>query len=163
MKRSLMGLGLLLALALCAGACAKDDSDWAYDIASELLSPYCPGRTLAECPSPQAGELRAWISVQAAAGRTREDVVEELYERFGNQIRATPKVEGFGVTAYALPIVAFLLGGVLVVVALRRMTGGGNADPPDAADPPSGGGGAPPARSEEDSELERIVDEELRR
>jgi len=157
MKRSLMSL--MVALALCAGACAKDDSNWAYGIANELLSPYCPGRTLAECPSPQAGELRAWISVQAAAGRTREDVVEELYERFGDQIRPTPKVEGFGVTAYALPIVAFLLGGVLVVVALRRMTGGGPLDTPESQ---SVGGGSPPARSPEDSELERIVDEELR-
>ena len=157
MKRSLTSL--LVVLALCVGACAEEDSNWAYGIANELLSPYCPGRTLAECPSPQAGELRAWISVQAAAGRTRDDVVEELYERFGDQIRPTPKVEGFGVAAYALPIVAFLLGGVLVVVVLRRMTGGG-APGPDA---PSDAGGSPAARTEEDSELERIVDEELRR
>ncbi len=159
MKRILMSVVALWALCLALPASAADESgpSWAYDAAHELMSPFCPGRTLAECSSPQAGELRGWIIVQAAAGRTRDDVYEELYERFGNKIRPTPKAEGIGVTAYALPIAVFLGGGVLVVIALRRLTAGVGASKSAVSLSV-----APSAVSAEDAELRRIVEEELR-
>ena len=50
---------------------SEDHPDWVYDVANELMSPFCPGRTLADCPSPDAASLRMWIAVQAAAGRSR--------------------------------------------------------------------------------------------
>ena len=64
---------LVLALALAAagpGAAAAEEG-WGYELANELMSPYCPGRALAECPSPQAGELRQWILDQERAGVPR--------------------------------------------------------------------------------------------
>ena len=64
---------LLLALALAAPAAAESPEapSWAYSLAHELMSPYCPGRSLHECPSPQADELRLWILDQEQAGATR--------------------------------------------------------------------------------------------
>jgi cytochrome c-type biogenesis protein CcmH/NrfF len=159
-----MSAVVLSAFCLALPVYAGDESEtsWAYDAAHELMSPFCPGRTLAECTSPQAGELRGWIVVQAAAGRTRDDVYEELYERYGNKVRPTPKAEGIGLTAYALPIAAFLGGGVLVVIILRRLTAEGRSPEPAVA----GRAGAPAvaaaASTPEDAELQRIVDEELR-
>jgi cytochrome c-type biogenesis protein CcmH/NrfF len=151
-----------LCLALPVHAADESETSWAYDAAHELMSPFCPGRTLAECTSPQAGELRAWIVVQAAAGRSRDEVYEELYERYGNKIRPTPKAEGIGLTAYALPIGAFLAGGVLVVVVLRRLTAGGGAPEPAVARRPGAPAVVAAASTSEDAELQRIVDEELR-
>jgi cytochrome c-type biogenesis protein CcmH len=149
-----VALALLCLLAVGAAAEAQEPEGWAYDVANEIMSPYCPGRTLAECPSSQAGDLRAWILVQEAAGRSREDVEVDLYERFGDVILAAPRAEGFGITAYAIPILAFLAGGVLVVVFLRRQTAEAAA-----ATAPTG----PAAPVPGDAELERIVDEELAR
>ena len=83
--------------------------------------------------------------------RSREDVEEELYARYGDQIRPAPKAEGFGIAAYAIPLAAFLGGGLLVALVLRRMT---RAAPLPAAPVP-----AAPV----DPELERLVDEELAR
>lgn len=123
---------------------------WAYDLANRLMSPFCPGRTLAECPSPQAESLRMWIVVQEAAGRSQEDVLEELYARYGDDIRSTPRAEGFGTAAYVIPVVVFLVGGVLVAAFLYRWTrrgGGPPSSPPPALDP----------------EMERRLDEELAR
>jgi cytochrome c-type biogenesis protein CcmH len=148
---------LVLAVSLLAAGPAlatTEPEGWAYDLANEMMSPYCPGRTLAECPSPQAGDLRVWILVQEAAGRTREDVEAELFERFGDVILAAPRAEGFGITAYAFPIVAFLAGGVLIVVFLRRQTTAAAVAHPPTPDTPAAPG---------DAELERIVDEELAR
>ncbi len=150
-------LGLTLALAFaCAGSAAAEDAvvepeGWAYKMAAELLSPFCPGRTLAECPSPNAESLRLWIIMQEAAGRSQADVEEELYARYGDDIRSAPRAEGIGLTAYALPIVAFVGGGGFLAWFLRRHTGG---DPGDDDAPP-------PAVADVDPELLRRVDEEL--
>ena len=84
---------------------------WAYDLPNDLMSPFCPGRSLADCPSPDAASMRMWILVQAAAGRTREDVEAELFERYGEMIRSAPKAEGFGASAYWMPAAFFAGGG----------------------------------------------------
>jgi len=123
---------------------------WAYALAQELMSPFCPGRTLAECPSGKADSLRMWIIMQEAAGRPRAEVEDELYERYGDVIRAAPRAQGIGLAAYIAPVVVFLLGGAAVVMFLRvqkRRSRESKQAPSAASDP----------------ELERILDEELAR
>jgi len=118
------GALLLLALTLAGPAAADAGAEqWAYDLAHSLMSPYCPGRTLSDCPSPQADELRLWILEQARAGATREEVEAELVRSFGDQLRQAPRAEGMGLVAYAVPAVFLLAGGVLLVAFLRRGAG----------------------------------------
>jgi cytochrome c-type biogenesis protein CcmH/NrfF len=146
----LMFAAMLIALSTSpTPAFSEETADWAYALPNELMSPFCPGRTLADCTSPQAASLRMWIAVQAAAGRTRGDVEEELLERYGDVLRAAPLPTGFGFTAYAFPVIAFLAGGVLVVVFLRRQTRR-SAERTRVAIPL-------------DPDLERAIDEELAR
>ncbi len=125
---------------------------WAYELAEYLMSPFCPGRTISDCPSPQAKSLKMWMIVQEAAGRSREDVERELIERYGEGLRPAPRTDGFGVTAYAFPIVAFLAGGVFVAIYLRRQTHSARllARPAQTLGPL-------------DPELEKMIDEELER
>jgi cytochrome c-type biogenesis protein CcmH/NrfF len=153
MARTLAVASVLLALLLAAHSGAKGAAEpegWAYRYFGEVMSPFCPGRTLSACTSPQAESLRMWILVQEAAGRSLEDVHGELVERYGDVILSAPRAEGFGVTAYAIPAVIFLGGGLLVGVFLRRQT----------RSPAQGAVEAP--RSEPlDPEIERIIDEEL--
>jgi cytochrome c-type biogenesis protein CcmH len=144
----------LLALALVVPASAEkaeEPETWAYRYFGEVMSPFCPGRTLADCPSPSAESLRMWILVQAAAGRSRDDVHEELLERYGDVILSAPRAQGFGAMAYLVPIAAFLGGGVLVGLYLRRQTRAAahaaEALPAEPLDP----------------EIERAIDEELDR
>ena len=153
MRRALIGA---FGLALCGWLAAVPASaepavqpqGWAYDLADELMSPYCPGRTLAECPSPQAQTLRMWLVVQEAAGRSEAEVKDELVERFGKQILPTPPAAGFGLAAYIVPVAAFVAGGALLWAFLRRQT---RERPRPAAAAPV------------DPELARLVDEELSR
>jgi cytochrome c-type biogenesis protein CcmH/NrfF len=126
-SRALRASAAVFMLISLAGPIALADpaapaTDWAYDLANELMSPFCPGRSLADCPSPDAESLRMWIVVQAAAGRTRTDVEEELYARYGEAIRSTPKAEGFGAAAYWIPVAVFAAGGGFVAWFLRRST-----------------------------------------
>jgi cytochrome c-type biogenesis protein CcmH/NrfF len=163
---------LLAAVGVGASATsqAADEPTWAYALWHDLMSPYCPGRTLAECPSPAADELRIWILTQAAAGASREEVEASLYTRFGDQIRTTPRAEGWGLAAYVIPAVAFVLFGGIVLLALRRLVGGNEMKAQKRVDPSvsalpfaSGGpvGTGASAGGQSDAELERLVDEEL--
>jgi cytochrome c-type biogenesis protein CcmH len=151
-------LALLAGLVLAAGAAAAEEAAapaeerWAYELAHELMSPFCPGRALAECPSPQADALRLWILQQARAGATREQVEAQLLESFGDQLRQSPRPEGVGLVAYVVPALLVVAGGGLLALFLRRQAQ--RAGPAPAA---SG-----PARVARDPELERRLDEELR-
>ena len=147
---------LICVLALGAAPASAQPEGWAHDLSSEMMSPFCPGRTLADCPSPQADSLRMWILVQESAGRSRQDVEEELYERYGDVILAAPRAEGIGIAAYAVPVLAFLGGGGLIAWLLRRLTARAAADPEPKIS-------AVPGESALESELERIVEEELAR
>ena len=151
----------------CASAAAEPsaNADWAYELWHDLMSPYCPGRTLAECPSPAADELRLWILTQAAAGADRAEVEASLYARFGDQIRTTPKAEGWGLAAYVIPALAFLVFGGIVLLVLRRLVAGGETSPAAAPAVPVQ---APPLSASpasgmqySEAELERMVDEEF--
>ncbi len=160
MARRVRMLLAVLLLGTLATAAAAENEGFAYDLASELMSPFCPGRTVSSCPSPQAGELIQWIQVQEAAGATEEEVVEMLIERFGEEILGAPPAEGITLWAYVFPVVGFVGGGGIVAVALRRIVGRRNDDD-DQAQPPQSSGSAAPSVSADDDELERLVDEEL--
>lgn len=146
--------------AVAQGASPSEAPAWAYQLPHDLMSPFCPGRTLAECPSPQADELRLWILTQAAAGASEAEVEESLIDRFGEQILGAPRAEGWGLAAYLLPLGGFVLGGFVVFWVLRRLSSPAatGEDAPEAA--PRAGAAT---RSPADPELERILDEELER
>ncbi len=145
----------LLSFALAFTALAGDTAPtqapagWAYDLMNELLSPYCPGRLLSDCPSPQAQTLRMWLIVQEAAGRPRAEVEAEVVARYGESVLGAPRAEGIGIAAYVMPAVAVLAGGGLLFWFLRRQTR--SAPTPKTVTP-----SAPL-----DPELERLLDEKL--
>jgi len=124
-----LAVGLVLAVGVAPLALAADpdapgeavDESWAYEVWHDTMSPYCPGRTLAECPSPQADQLRLWILDQASAGATREEVEQAMFREFGDQILTAPRAEGWGLAAYVIPLAGFVLGGGIVILVVRRL------------------------------------------
>jgi cytochrome c-type biogenesis protein CcmH/NrfF len=146
-------LVLLLGIAWVLPAPGADEkSGWGYQLSREVMSPYCPGRALSDCPSPSAAELRQWIVEQEDAGVSRSEVEQELFRVFGDQLLQAPRAEGMGLMAYLIPAAAFTAGAVLVVLFLRRqrLAIDGSASATAPAVP-------------RDPELERMVEEELRR
>jgi cytochrome c-type biogenesis protein CcmH/NrfF len=103
-----------------AGASAPAVPDGAerllQQLSHDLMSPYCPGRTIASCPSSQARALEDHILELAQAGQTRAEIEGALVERFGPEIvgyRGRPELL-WGAAAVATVSIA------LVVIAGRR-------------------------------------------
>ena len=118
------------ALVVLAATLTALSSAWAQDQAidtkanalyDEVMSPFCPGRTLANCPSPQAAELREQIKQRLTAGSTDEQIKDELYEAYGEVVLGAPRKEGFGLLAYVLPAFFILAGAVVLVRWVNSM------------------------------------------
>ncbi|MDQ3941043.1 MAG: cytochrome c-type biogenesis protein CcmH [Actinomycetota bacterium] len=116
MKRILLVTSLLVAVAAPASASPQD---LANDISNEIMSPFCPGVTLHDCPSKAALNLRDQIEEWAAAGWSRERIMSELVSQYGERVRGAPLTRGSGLLAWVLPGLA-LIGGLAIAFALAR-------------------------------------------
>ena len=79
------------------------------ELSHDLMSPYCPGRTIASCPSGQARKLEEEILQDARAGKTREEIETALVERFGREIQGYIGRPELIYGSAALALVAVLL------------------------------------------------------
>ena len=97
--RLLIAVVAALAVALPVAAVRAQPHDAAADaqkIFTSVMSPYCPGRLLADCPSSAAFELRAEILGRLESGESDADVERDPYGKFGDSIRAVPPAMGWG-------------------------------------------------------------------
>lgn len=102
---------------------APDAATEAQAVAEALMSPYCPGQTLAACPSPGAATLREELLRRFAQGEERSAVVADLVSRFGSQVTGVPGRRGFGMLAWVLPPA----GGAAILLLVWAMTSGRRA------------------------------------
>lgn len=75
----------------------------AADLTHALMSPFCPGKLLAECTSPAAGELRQAILHRLEAGESADDLRADLVRRYGATILGAPEARGLGLLVWVLP------------------------------------------------------------
>lgn len=86
---------------------STDVETQAQQVFTHVMSPYCPGLLLADCPSPDAFTLRAEVRARLRAGEAAEDIEESLYTKFGDGIRAVPKAGGIGLVLWVAPLIVF--------------------------------------------------------
>ena len=129
----------LVAPAALAGQYSAEVETAASEIFHATMSPFCPGRTLTTCPSSQAAELKDEIRAKLAAGVSPDSIRAELYAEYGEMVRATPPKSGFGLLAWLVPGLAFLVGALVLMRRLGRMrtAAGTGAARPAEMDPES--------------------------
>jgi cytochrome c-type biogenesis protein CcmH/NrfF len=118
---SLLGAGAADAGAQATRDAASDEATTrAFALSHEIMSPYCPGMTLATCPSEAAAQLRTEIAGRFRAGESRAAIVDGLVGRFGDSIRGTPRPRGVALSLWVVPG----LVGVAIIWALIRSARG---------------------------------------
>jgi cytochrome c-type biogenesis protein CcmH len=107
------------------------------DVEDEVMCPIC-GTALNLSSSPQADRERAFIRRQIAAGRTKDQIKDELVAQYGTRVLAEPPKSGFDLTAWLVPGAAILLAAVAIALGLwrwRRAGRGGGGRPPGGRPP----------------------------
>jgi cytochrome c-type biogenesis protein CcmH/NrfF len=115
--RTLASAAVLLVLLAAPAAAAPEDV--ANDISLEIMSPFCDGVTLHDCPSQEAQALRARIQEWAGRGHSKGEIINRLEREFGPGILGAPKAEGSGFLAW-LPPLAVLAAGVATAFVVVR-------------------------------------------
>lgn len=125
----------------------------ARDIASDMPSPYCPGRSIASCPSQAARELEDDILELAKDGKEKGEIEAILVQRFGE--------DKMGSSSQGEILAAVVLGTVLALVAIvllaRRWM-----KPADAA-AGAASAGTPAAKAKDSAGLDGVSADELDR
>lgn len=147
MRRLLALLTIVLALAPQTAHAAPEDV--ANAVAQEVMSPYCPGVTLHDCPSSSAQEMREEITEWARDGMTKDDIMARLEDEFGSSIRAVPRGSG-GLFAWLLPALALVAGAAAALLLARRWSRRRPASPAPAL------AASPEAAARLNAELDRL-------
>ncbi len=85
------------------------------EVQDRIMSPFCPGLTVAECPSGQSAELRLTIDAMVASGVTNREIDDWAVANYGEAALSRPR----GLLAWLAPAVATLGGLALVLARLK--------------------------------------------
>jgi cytochrome c-type biogenesis protein CcmH len=141
---------LMAALLLAAPAFASEAHPTLNELEGQVMCPICH-TTLDQSNSAAAQRIKAFIVRRIRAGDSRSEIERRLVADFGPAILAQPPKHGFDLLAWLLPIVGILAGGLAVGFAAWRWTRTHEPEPALVGVGPL------------DPELERRLDEELRR
>lgn len=86
----------------------------------QVMSPFCPGLILTNCPTLAADSLRRSIRDRFKAGATREQVMRELSATYGDVIKSAPEQSGFGLLAWVVPGLGVFVAGLFLTAFIRR-------------------------------------------
>lgn len=130
------------------GLCQPSDVSTSTDrIMAEIMSPYCPGRLLRDCPSGQALQLKEKIVSRLESGESEEKIFADLIATFGEEVRAAPRARGFGLVAWLAPSVFLFFGLILTVLWLKNRSLSRGEEP-----------AAPGLDAEAEERLSRLID-----
>ena len=127
---------LALALPTAAGAVSALRTEL-NEIEAEVMCPVC-GTLLELAESPQATREKAFVEKLVKQGKSKDEIKEALVAQYGDAVLAEPKGSGFSLSAYVVPIVAFLVAVVLLAFAVwkwRRAAGSRDDKHPEVEGP----------------------------
>lgn len=131
---------VVAAAAVFAGNAAPAAADPALEermkaIAAELRCLVCQNQSIADSHSGLAEDLRRQIREMLAAGRSDDQVMAFMTERYGDFVRYRPPLKGTTLLLWLGPVLLVAVTvGTLVRVLRRRQRLGADAFEPDAPD-----------------------------
>jgi len=132
-----LGVALALMAVGTLGARAATPQTSLGEISSEVMCPVC-GTLLELAESPQALRQKAFISRLVAEGQSKEQIKDALVAEYGTEVLALPQGSGFDLSAYLVPVIAFVLAAIALafgVLRWRRAAGAAGSEQTAAAGP----------------------------
>lgn len=132
----------------------------ARQIETMLIAPCCWNQPVSDHQSPASDEVKREVRALLAAGRSRQEVLDDFAGRYGVRILAEPPAVGFTRFLYVLPWVVFGGSALGLTWLVRRMS----AKRPAVAGEPApavAAGASPGAVAGAPGDYEQRLDDEL--
>lgn len=110
---------IVLALAALAAAAPAAERASLTEIEKQVMCPVC-GTLLQLAESPQAQRERVFINRLIAAGKSEEQIKDALVAEYGTEVLALPEGSGFSLSAYLVPIIAFMIAVAALAIGVMR-------------------------------------------
>ena len=130
---------LLLSIAVAgagAGVVRHEDPDEQRikAIAVALRCPVCQGESIYDSHSTVAGQMKALIREQVAAGKSDDEITSFFVDRYGEFILMEPRASWRTALVWVFPIAALLGGTATLLLLLRRRASKANRQAAAPAD-----------------------------
>ena len=90
------------------------------EITKNLRCLICQGQTIHESNSDFAESMKKYIKSELENGKTNDEVFSSLIEKYGQWIVYDPGISRNTLLLWALPLLLFLVGGVIIAKKIFR-------------------------------------------
>ena len=90
------------------------------NITKNLRCLICQGQTIHESNSDFAESMKKYIKGELENGKTNDEVFSSLIEKYGQWIVYDPGISRNTLLLWALPLLLFLIGGVIIAKKILR-------------------------------------------
>ena len=90
------------------------------NITKNLRCLICQGQTIHESNSDFAESMKKYIKSELEKGKTNEEIFLSLVEKYGQWIVYDPGISRNTLLLWSLPLLLFLIGGVIIVKKIFR-------------------------------------------
>ena len=90
------------------------------NITKNLRCLICQGQTIHESNSDFAESMKKYIKGELENGKTKDEVFSSLIEKYGQWIVYDPGISRNTLLLWALPLLLFLIGGVIIAKKIFR-------------------------------------------
>jgi len=97
----------------------------------ELRCLVCRSETIADSNAPLAADLRRGVAEQITAGKTDEDILKFMTDRYGDYVLYTPPVAPRTWLLWGAPVLFLLAACLVAVITIRRKARLPDSDPND--------------------------------
>lgn len=94
----------------------------------DMRCPKCQNQNLSGSDSPIARDLRNELYVQIKEGRSDQQIVDFMVERYGEFILYKPRLTPATIALWSLPVLVLLLGAFTLAMIVRRRRASGALD-----------------------------------
>ena len=110
----------LIILLLIPNLLFADDQFERNKITKNLRCLICQGQTIHESNSDFAESMKKYIKSELENGKTNDEVFSSLIEKYGQWIVYDPGISRNTLLLWALPLLLFLIGGVIIAKKIFR-------------------------------------------